>query len=214
MKRLSIVSVFIAFMAVPMFAGLQINLNGENSDGVSGQIKFFCEGTSFKVIVPKGIVLYKNDTVYFMDEASKTYFSMAFDAQTIESMQAQQEQDETRFASWGKDYYKTAKFTKTGVTKTIAGYTCTEYKVEYNGQTVYCYYTTDAAIIAEYKKFMNANPAFAKLSPYSFLLESYGFIMGVKENNKMTIEITEIKITTVPQSTFSLEGYSPMSFGN
>jgi hypothetical protein len=37
--------------------------------------------------------------------------------------------------------------------------------------------------------------------------------MGVKENDKMTIEITEIKIPTVPQSAFSLDGYSPMSFG-
>ncbi len=222
MKRLIVLFAMVLFASIRSYAGIQIEMRTSGGNNGKETIKLSWQGTMLRIDQEEGGVIIKDAQMLILDAASMSYFSMPYDTSNAEGMEqeaqamAEEMQSENGgtnasapggFRTWGSGFYRTAQFTKTGETRTIAGYACTEYKVVYKGATAYLYFTKDTALVAEARKLVE----FSSFAAYMVSPDVYGVLLGVKEDGSMTFEVVSIKVQTLPASVFEPTGYTEIN---
>jgi hypothetical protein len=217
MKRIGLISLLlVAFVAIG-FAGVEVKVRSEGEKGSTNLASFVIKWNKgdMKFSVPgQGAFLIKGDKMYMLFEEQKKYFDPA---EMAKQMGQTNEENKTLFdeveAEWD-EMIKTMTLTKTGKSKTIAGYEAYQYKMEdKDGKISYGYFSKDPKLVAIYKR-MKASVKGKEKNPfYAFLFnfDKYGIVLSAQdEDGKSEFEIVSIKEKNYTASDFSLSGYTAM----
>ncbi|MDF1572491.1 MAG: DUF4412 domain-containing protein [Bacteroidales bacterium] len=136
----------------------------------------------------------------------KTGFAVAFTPEQAEAIAEEAEEDTAEGDAATEDAYKAYK---TGKTKNILGYTCEEYLIEDENETVTMWITRD--LNKEMKKTYMKNSTFTGLFSYAYYTD--GVVMEYiiedkKDGDKSVMTVTDIDLSK--KSSFNTMGYTIM----
>lgn len=217
MKRIGLISLLlIAFVAIG-FAGVEVTVKAGGKDGSDKMetLTIKWHKGNMKFAVPgEGSFLIKGKNMYIIFEDQKKYFDPL---EMARQMGQTNEEGGSPFDEMGAEWEeieKTTKFTKTGESKTIAGYEADRYKmVDKDAKVTYAYFSKDPKLLAIYNR-MKASVQGEEKNPfYAFLFsfQEYGIVLSAENvDGKTEFEIISIKEKSYNASEFSLNGYTAM----